>query len=74
MAYHLQSILKPTPFTIFVKNQNDGPQGSLSKFIDDVKLGKVVDKPKGRAAIQRNVDRLEKWADGILFEVQQGEI
>lgn len=68
MVYPLQSILKPTPFSIFIKNQNDGPQGSLSKFVDDVKLGKLVDKPKGRAAIQRNVGRLEKWADGICLK------
>lgn len=71
MAYPLQSILKPTPSSIFIKNQDDGSEGSLSQFIDDVKLGKVVDKPKGRAAIQRNIVRLEKWADGNCLKFNE---
>ena len=58
------SVLRPVLFNIFI---NTEIECALNKFADETKLSGVVNVPEGGDAIQRDIDRLEHWAQVNLM-------
>ncbi|GAB0207475.1 mitochondrial enolase superfamily member 1 [Grus japonensis] len=52
---------------------DSGKDCTLSKFTNDAKLGGVTDTPEGFAAIQKDLNRLEKWTDRNFMKFNKGK-
>ena len=67
------SVLGPGLFDSFISDLGSEIEHTLSKSAEDTELSGAADTPEGQDGIQRDLDRLERWACGNLMRFNKAK-
>jgi len=67
------TVLGQALLNIFVGNMDSGAECTLSNFADNTKLRGAADTLEGSDAVQRDLDRLERWACVYLIQFNKAK-
>ena len=60
-------------FNIFINDLGNGIESTLRKYADDRNLAGVADTPEGCDVIQKDMDRMESWAEMNLMKFNRSK-